>query len=708
MSNLTQLLNIDLSLNNLSGSIPYFGSSENLAHINLAHNQFSGMIFSSQWGGYHKLTSLHLRNNSLNGTVPSVLFTLPSLQRLDISQNHFTGQLSEFRSGSSLVLEILDVSNNMLDGPIPSSVFKVTSLKILILSSNSLNGTLRLGRFQNMKNLSNLDLSGNELWINARGADTWLLPQFGTLKLGSCNLRMFPEFLIKQSMLGDLDLSNNQIGGKIPNWIGKIGKGNLKSLNLSFNLLEDPDQPLPGDLFRSLAITDLQSNMLQRVMPILPLGDAYTQGASVVDYSHNNITSVIPQDIGAYFSGALFFSLSHNSFRGEIPSSICQTSSLLVLDFSNNDLSGQIPGCFSGMLSLKILNLRGNKFHGHVPNTFPYKCALRTLDLNGNKLEGEVSKSLAKCTDLEVLDLGNNQLNGSFPSWLGGLENLRVLVLRLKKFCGHIKYLGRNDSFPMLQIVDLSSNNFTGILPSELLMRLKAMVTNALEIQILRFPFLELSRLYYQDGVTITNKGIPMELVKILTLFTCADFSNNQFHGEIPQVIGELTALYVLNLSHNSLTGSIPSSLGNLKQLGSLDLSNNKLHGEIPSQLAELTFLSVLDLSSNQLVGEIPKGPQFQTFKEVSFEKNDGLCGHPLSKSCGDIVSDRPAKTPASEVCKLSLFKKCPDRGKMNWLLISVALGWGFGVGLSACVVLFWRPWNRLCIVISKSLLKLD
>ncbi|KAF9596542.1 hypothetical protein IFM89_012273 [Coptis chinensis] len=245
MSNLTRLQYLDLSSNNFTGTLPSFGSSENLTLVNLAHNQLAGSISTSEWSGHLKFVSLNLRNNSFNGTIPSTLFTLPSLQMLDLSQNRFTGPLSEFHNGSSLLLDTLDLSENMLEGSLPSSFFNLTSLKMLSLASNNFSDTLRLDRLQNLRNLSNLDLSGSKLSIDSSGTNSALFPQVGTLKLGSCNLKTFPGFLRNQSTLSYLDLSNNQIDGKMPNWIGQIGKGSLLHLNLSFNFLEDPDQPLP-------------------------------------------------------------------------------------------------------------------------------------------------------------------------------------------------------------------------------------------------------------------------------------------------------------------------------------------------------------------------------------------------------------------------------------------------------------------------------
>ncbi|XP_058217054.1 receptor-like protein 33 [Rhododendron vialii] len=126
---------------------------------------------------------------------------------------------------------------------------------------------------------------------------------------------------------------------------------------------------------------------------------------------------------------------------------------------------------------------------------------------------------------------------------------------------------------------------------------------------------------FFEDIVTIITKGLEMELVMILTIFTALDFSNNRFKEEIPDIAGDLKYLYVLNLSRYAFTGSIPSSLGSLSRIESLDLSWNKLSGSIPVTLASLTFLLFMNLAYNQLIGMIPSSTQLQSFPETSFEE---------------------------------------------------------------------------------------
>lgn len=109
--------------------------------------------------------------------------------------------------------------------------------------------------------------------------------------------------------------------------------------------------------------------------------------------------------------------------------------------------------------------MRMNNFNGKISQKFVKSCNLTSLNLNGNRLEGPLPLSLVNCHHLEVLDVGNNQINDNFPNWLEILPELQVLILRSNRFWGPI---GDNTTivpFPRLRIIDLSHNEFTGVLP---------------------------------------------------------------------------------------------------------------------------------------------------------------------------------------------------------------------------------------------------
>ncbi|WMV31915.1 hypothetical protein MTR67_025300 [Solanum verrucosum] len=357
----------------------------------------------------------------------------------------------------------------------------------------------------------------------------------------------------------------------------------------------------------------------------------------VLSMPRNNLRGKVPQCLGN-ISSLQILMMSHNNLSGEIPSSISNLTSLQILDLGRNNLEGAIPQCFGNISSLQVFDMQNNKLTGTLPTNFSIGSSLISLNLHGNELEGEIPRSLANCKKLQVLDLGDNHLNDTFPMWLGTLPELRVLRLTSNKLHGPIRSSGAKIMFPDLRIIDLSNNAFSKDLPTSLFQHLKGMMTID---QTIKLPNYKGGGFYYQDSVVVVTKGLKLEVVKILSLYTVIDLSNNKFEGRIPSVLGDLIALRVLNMSHNGLKGHIPLSLGNLSVVESLDLSFNQLSGEIPQQLASLTSIEFLNLSHNYLQGCIPQGPQFRTFENSSFDGNDGLRGFPVSKGCGnDPVSE--------------------------------------------------------------------
>ncbi|TKY65793.1 Receptor protein 12 [Spatholobus suberectus] len=589
---LVSLQELSMSNCNLSGPLdPSLTRLENLSIIRLDQNNLSSPV-PETFADFPNLTTLHLSSCGLTGVFPEKIFKVATLSDIDLSfNNDLYGSLPELPLNSPL--RTLIVSGTSFSGAIPDSINNPRQLSIIDLSNCHFNGTLPSSTSR-LRELTYLDLSFNDF--------TGPIP-----------------FLNMSKNLMHLDLSRNHIQGSIPTWIWQLDS--LVQLNLSHNLLSNLAGPVQNTS-STLKVLDLHFNQLQGKLPILPVHAAY------LDYSSNNFSFSIPSDVGTYLSSTIFLSLSRNNLSGNIPQSLCNNSNLLVLDVSYNHFNGIIPECLTQSETLVVLNLQHNKFDGSIPDKFPVSCALRTLDLNGNLLRGPIPKSLANCTSLEVLNLGNNLVDDGFPYFLNTMPTLLVMVFRGNKLHGHIECPQTNSTGHMLQIVDLASNNFSGVLPAKCFKTWKAMMLDE-DRDGSKFN-------HIGSSLVLTSKDLQLEFVKIPTLMTIVDFSSNNFQGTIPEELMNFTRLHLLNLSHNALAGQIPSSIGNLKQLESLDLSSNYLDGEIPTQLANLSFLSYLNLSFNRLVGKIPVGGQLQTFDASSYAGNAELCGTPLMNNCSD------------------------------------------------------------------------
>ncbi|XP_016652649.1 PREDICTED: receptor-like protein 12 [Prunus mume] len=673
IGNLHSLNLLDISYCNFSHYLP--SSLGNLTQLNYLHmsgifydvpnNNSTGQLvseYSLSW--IASLTNLHhlsLGATKFRGKFPSFVANLTQLSFLDLGVNEITGQIPSWLMNLTQLTTLYLTGNNLSEA-IPRSLFQLQNLEILDLSYNNLSGQVEFDQFSQPKKLKELYLSYNKLSLQIITNLSATIPQLQVLELMSCNLTEFPEILKYQSELLYLELSDNNIQGRIPKWVWNATRETLETLDLSSNFLTGFDQNPINLPWQNLYSLDLRTNMLQGSLPIPP------------------------QSIRHYMVGS-------NHYSGEISPSFCNLNHLHILDLSNNSLSGMLPQCLGNSSALEILMLMNNSFHGSIPQICPVENSLKMVDLSYNQLHGKVPRSMANCTRLEFLNLRNNHMRDIFPSWLGALPALQFLSLRSNGFHGMIgKYATKHD-FPKLCIIDLSDNGFSGVLPSNYLENWNSMKF----VDESRYPYFQVTSTSdnlakytygyaYPYSITTFAKGVELKFIRTPYLLRFIDFSSNRFEGEIPAgVIGNLRGLIFLNLSNNALTGVIPSSLWNLTALESLDLSRNQLSGRIPGNLAQLTFLEYFNVSYNHLWGPIPLGQQFGTFLEDSYQGNSGLCGKPLSKQCDSSISPPP-----------SIFEEDEDSGfqiALDWYVVLPGVVSGLIVGVVAGN--FWTSKNH-------------
>ncbi|XP_062104419.1 receptor-like protein EIX2 [Humulus lupulus] len=351
-------LDIDLSSNELEGSIPSF-LLQRTTSLNLFNNSFS------------QLNSLC----KASGVIPLIF--------LDVSYNQLSGELPDCWSQAEN-LRILVLANNKLSGKIPATFGFLFSINLLHLRSNNLTGELP-SSLKNCTKLAVFDVGDNKLfgsipaWIGTSLTNLLIL----STRSNSFNGRI-PLQLCHSVDLQLLDLSSNDLSGQIPNCLGNItAMKELKRIEDVPYVLD----PYSGGTWRRGVPDDFNRQKLVLIW----------KGA-ISEFKNVGLLRTVD--------------LSSNKLVGGIPRDVTKLVELISLNLSRNNLSGNIPQEIGHLKSLDVLDLSKNQFFGQIPSSLSQVDRLNTLDLSSNNLSGEIPRS----TQLQSRDaaayLGNPLLCG--------------------------------------------------------------------------------------------------------------------------------------------------------------------------------------------------------------------------------------------------------------------------------------------------------
>ncbi|KAH7690637.1 Non-specific serine/threonine protein kinase protein [Dioscorea alata] len=598
-------------------------------------NNNNNQSFLSSWTGHdcchwrgvscnHEtghVTRLDLRYAN-NDPIPpsklnSSLLQLHHLKHLDLSMNDFSGSPIPDFIGSLTKLEYLNLSNARFSGAIPHTLGNLSRLYYLDLNSKAASIVPYvddLHWLSGMTSLHHLDLSGVNL-SNVHGLfhDINMLPSLLVLKLSDARLQADAVGIHNTTLLHHLnftslrvlDLSGNyHLNITLPQWLFHLNS--LVHLDLSDCSLYGKLPVTIGNL-SSLKVLSLSSNSFNGVIPE-SLGNLGS--LERLDLSQNNLNGSIPESL-CNLTNLVYFDLSHNKI-GKLPKSIGRLQKLQRFDLSSNQVQGWIPASIGDLRNLQYLDMSWNIISGVIPESFGNLSFLQHFGGASNNLSRKLPESIGNLVHLQFLDLSQNAISGKLPESFGNLSQLQQLKMAGNGITGGLpESVGKLSS---LWELDLSENNINGTLPKGM--------GNLCKLQTSDFTsnFISGGIDAFIDGLSRCRENKNGTHSGNKDGLSTLSLGNNKLNDTVPDSIGQLSKLRVLNFSSNSLVGVLTEShFANLVNLEYLDFSYNSLQLNVSENWKPPFNCDAIRMCSCKV------GPVFPTWVKTQTQLGD-LC----------------------------------------------------------------------------------
>ena len=359
------VISIFLESNNLAGTFPNdLWKLRNLQALCIAYNDnLRGSVGDILSPNMSTLLRIHFSFNNLSGQIPGeLLVQLTSLAKIQLCCQMGKGLSGKIPHdiGNLTELQVLSLGGNKLHGVIPKSIAKLKKLWFLDLDT----ARYLQGGFENLMNLSSLQY----MHLSLSGLNGTLPKEFGSyfpamiecLLPGNDFSGNIPPSFGKMKNLLHLNLAYNDFSGKIPKSIGAIPK--LKIADFRENKLTSLEE---GTQFKSqlLKVLILSGNKKLNVSfgTLIEAVEPVYQTLLILNVSECHIHGVITDKLWN-FQSLISVDLSNNKLSGKLPPppNNTVTMSLLHLDVSGNNISGQIPEQFAMLLALEVLDVSNN------------------------------------------------------------------------------------------------------------------------------------------------------------------------------------------------------------------------------------------------------------------------------------------------------------------------------------------------------------
>ncbi|KAL5157436.1 Receptor-like protein EIX1 [Glycine soja] len=499
-----------------------------------------------------------------------------------------------------------------------------------------------------------------------------------------------PHSLGQLSRLSHLDLSSNSLSGLVPATMGNLS--NLDTLNLEGNMMNGKIPESIGQLTKLYDLNLLKNNWEGTMTNIHHFHNLTDLLLFSISSKRNPFALKVTQDWIPPFKHLYQVEIRDCQVGPTFPNWLRNQMSLENVILENVGISEEILGWLYNMSShIEQLDLSHNKISRYLPKKMnfsssnspkvnfafnqlkgpiPIWSGVTALYLRYSLLSGTLPANIGEeMSHLKELDLSNDLLNWSIPLSITRIQNLSYLDLSKNHLTGEIPVFGMG--MQRLEIIDLSNNSLSG--------------------------------------------GIPTSICSLPSLFIL-ELSNNKLSADLSSAFQNCTSLQTLSLGNKRkhsrgalsstlssfigsgkqqpirLIGNIPNNVGSLTDLESLDLSHNSLSGPIPASMTSMTFLSFLNLSYDNLSVQIPVANQFGTFNDPStYEGNPQLCGGQLPTNFSLFFPENGAQEKKHE----DGADEDDDKTERLWLYASIAIGYITGFWFVCGSLVLKRSWRH-------------
>ena len=228
LGNLSELRSLNISFNNLTGSLEMLTMLYKLKVFSMAGTKYKESYGNvpSIFGQMRQLTYLDMSQNGFTAPISDTtgFFLLTNLQELYINSNSFNGRMqNEF--GEFKKLKTFNISSCRFSGALPASLTNLTILEEFYLASNTFDSDLGL-IVSAMPNLRVLSAASNKLGRNrVLPRLLYELSKLTYLDLSNNEYKLYISALISNlKNLQTLLLQNNKLFGNLPSSIGNLPK----------------------------------------------------------------------------------------------------------------------------------------------------------------------------------------------------------------------------------------------------------------------------------------------------------------------------------------------------------------------------------------------------------------------------------------------------------------------------------------------------